>query len=105
MIEKNLLCGLEMVQKHHFTRKLTRKLLFVQHLSLFKFRCDAVNQMTNPIHWRDKQIDVSLKSEFFPFSSSPHLKINDTVKADVGQYKCRVDYMFEQTSFLCLVKQ
>ena len=55
--------------------------------------------MTIPIHWRNEQTNVSLKSEFFPFSSSPHLKINETTKEDVGQYKCRVDYMFEQTTF------
>ena len=42
---------------------------------------------------------VSLKSEFLPYSGSPHLRINMTEVEDVGQYKCRVDYLFEQTTF------
>ena len=55
--------------------------------------------MSLPIHWRDKQITVSSKSEFLPFSHTPHLRINATEHADVGLYKCRVDYLFEQTNF------
>ena len=55
--------------------------------------------MNVPIHWRDEHIQTSLKSEFFPFAKTPHLRINETEPEDVGQYKCRVDYMFEQTTF------
>ena len=62
-------------------------------------RYDAVNQIALPIHWRDEETAVSLKSEFLPYSTTPHLRINSTAVEDVGQYKCRVDYLFEQTTF------
>ena len=65
----------------------------------FTFRYDAVNEITLPIHWRDKGMSVSSKCEFLPYSSSPHLRINMTAVEDVGQYKCRVDYLYQQTTF------
>ena len=62
-------------------------------------RYDVVNHEALPTHWRDEENPVSSRSEFLAHSSSPHLRINSTVEEDMGQYKCRVDYVFRQTTF------
>ena len=62
-------------------------------------RYDVVNHEALPTHWRDEENPVSSRSEFLAHSSFPHLRINSTKEEDVGQYKCRVDYVFRQTTF------
>jgi len=60
---------------------------------------DAVNPKIQPLHWRDPDVPISFRSEFKPHPNRPVLVIKKTQLEDSGNYKCRVDYFLEQTTF------
>ena len=66
---------------------------------MFFIRFDAVNPKIQPLHWRDPDVPISFRSEFKPHPNRPVLVIKKTQLEDSGNYKCRVDYFLEQTTF------